>query len=285
MFPTRRSCGTACVAHLARTDVVTPNLPGFAAPVPDGFDATKEAYAAWLTEQIEAIGEPVDLVGHDWGSLLVQRVVSTRPDLIRTWAAGAGTVDREYVWHEMAQMWQTPEVGEQIMEAMTADALVDGLADQIGAASAQPMVGRSVDDTMKECILALYRSAVHVGAEWADAVDTITSPGVVFWGADDPYVTPDFGERLAAAHRRAARDVRGQRPLVAGDEARRGRPRARSALGIRLALRGTSRVLCSYRPGIRCQRSKERSAPLTCRWCRRGARVWHRHDRSAAPSR
>ena len=29
-------------AHLARVDVVTPNLPGFDAPVPDGFDATKE---------------------------------------------------------------------------------------------------------------------------------------------------------------------------------------------------------------------------------------------------
>ncbi len=50
---------------------------------------------------------------------------------------------------------------------------------------------------MKACILALYRSAVNVGEEWADAVDGITRPGVVFWGADDPYVTQDFGERLA----------------------------------------------------------------------------------------
>ncbi len=95
-------------AHLSRADVVTPTLPGFGTPVPQGFDATKEAYADWLTAEIEAIGVPVDLVGHDWGSMLVQRVVSTRPELIRTWAAGAGAVDRSYTWHELAQMWQTP---------------------------------------------------------------------------------------------------------------------------------------------------------------------------------
>jgi hypothetical protein len=31
-------------AHLERTDIVTPGLPGFATPVPAGFDASKEAY-------------------------------------------------------------------------------------------------------------------------------------------------------------------------------------------------------------------------------------------------
>jgi pimeloyl-ACP methyl ester carboxylesterase len=183
-------------AHLSRTDVITPNLPGFASPVPAGFGATKEEYVAWLTGELEAIGEPVDLVGHDWGSLLVQRVVSTRPDLIRTWAAGAGTADREYVWHELAQMWQTPEVGEQVMEAMSGDALVDALAEQLGREQATQVV-KHLDDTMKDCILKLYRSAAGGFDEWHDAIDAIDRPGVVFWGADDPYVTADFGERLA----------------------------------------------------------------------------------------
>jgi pimeloyl-ACP methyl ester carboxylesterase len=164
--------------------------------VPSGFDATKEAYVDWLVREIETVGEPVDLVGHDWGSILVQRVVSIRPDLIRTWAAGAGTVDREYVWHDLAQMWQTPEVGEQIMEAMSGDALVDALAEQVGREHAA-VVASSVDDTMKDCILRLYRSAAGGFAEWHDAVDAIDRPGLVLWGADDPYVTPNFGERLA----------------------------------------------------------------------------------------
>jgi pimeloyl-ACP methyl ester carboxylesterase len=183
-------------SRLARTDVITPSLPGFAAPVPTGFTATKEEYVDWLIGQIEAVGEPVDLVGHDWGSLLVQRVVSLRPDLIRTWAAGAGTVDGEYVWHELAQMWQTPEVGEQVMDAMVGDALVDALADQLGREYATE-VANNVDATMKDCVLKLYRSAAGGFAEWHDAVDAIDRPGLVLWGADDPYVTADFGERLA----------------------------------------------------------------------------------------
>src|SRR5262245_57722683 len=115
-----------------RDDIITPNLPGFGAPVPDGFGATKEEYVDWVIAEIEQIGEPVDIVGHDWGSLIVQRVVSLRPDAIRTWAAGGGTVDRDYVWHDVAQMWQTPGVGEQVIEAMNGDALVDALAEQMG---------------------------------------------------------------------------------------------------------------------------------------------------------
>ncbi len=183
--------------HLSRSDVVTPSLPGFASPVPEGFDATKEAYVDWLVAQLESIGEPVDIVGHDWGSLLVQRVVSIRPDLVRTWAAGAGAVDREYVWHDLAQMWQTPGVGEQVMDAMTPDAMADGLGDQLGSRERALAVASRVDETMKRCVLTLYRSAAGGFGEWHDAVDAISCPGLVIWGAQDPYVTPDVGERLA----------------------------------------------------------------------------------------
>ncbi len=89
-------------AHLRRTDVIAPSMPGFGAPLPEDFDCTKEAYAAWLIAQLEAVGEPVDLVGHDWGCMLVQRLVSQRPDLVRTWAAGGGPLDSAYVWHQAA---------------------------------------------------------------------------------------------------------------------------------------------------------------------------------------
>ncbi len=114
-------------AHLSRKDVVAVDLPGFGSPLPSGFDSTKEAYAAWLIAEIEKIGAPVDLVGHDWGSLLTLRVASTRPDLIRTWTGGSGAVHPDYVWHDMARMWQTPQVGEQVMAAMTGDALKTAL--------------------------------------------------------------------------------------------------------------------------------------------------------------
>lgn len=185
--------------HLSRSDVVTPNLPGFGAPLPPGFDPTKEAYVDWLITELERVGEPVDLVGHDWGSLLVQRAVSLRPDLIRTWACGDGPVDREYVWHDMAQQWQTPEVGEAVMAAMSdAAALADGLTAGGVPAEDAAAVAAHVDATMQACILRLYRSAIRVGEEWEDGVARITRPALILWSRDDPYVPPLFGERLAA---------------------------------------------------------------------------------------
>jgi pimeloyl-ACP methyl ester carboxylesterase len=147
---------------------------------------------------MEKVGEPVDLVGHDWGSLLVQRAVSLRPDLIRTWACGNGPVDREYVWHDMAQQWQTPGVGEALMEFMGGDAMIEGLvAGGVPAAAAPDVVSR-IDERMKQCILTLYRSAVKVGEEWEAGVAKITRPGLVLWGREDPFVAPHFAERLAA---------------------------------------------------------------------------------------
>src|SRR4030095_5226671 len=157
-------------SFLSRRDVLTPSLPGFGCGVPAGFAATREAYVDWLVGELERIAEPVDLVGHDWGSLLVQRVVSLRPDLVRTWACGDGPVDVEYVWHDLAQQWQTPGVGEQIMAAFTPEALEEGLA---GAGIPREMAretARYVDEPEKQARLCLYRSAVHVGGAWQRGV-------------------------------------------------------------------------------------------------------------------
>src|SRR4051812_48349641 len=89
-----------------RDDTIALALPGFDAPLPDQWPesggATKEHYPEWIVREPEAVGERVDLVGHAWGSILVQRVASPRPDLVRTLACGGGPLDREYVWHDLA---------------------------------------------------------------------------------------------------------------------------------------------------------------------------------------
>src|SRR3954468_6953618 len=77
------------VSHLHRDDVITPQFPGFGCPRPDGFGATKEEYVEWLIGELEAIDGPIDLVGHDWGGGLTVRLVSTRPDLVRSWVTDA----------------------------------------------------------------------------------------------------------------------------------------------------------------------------------------------------
>jgi pimeloyl-ACP methyl ester carboxylesterase len=184
-------------ACLKRTDIITVSLPGFDAPLPSGFAATKEAYADWLIGELERIGSPVDLVGHDWGALLVQRAVSVRPDLVRTWACGDGPIDVEYVWHDTAKQWQTPQVGEQLMAMMTPAAMGGALAAAgVPAAIAKETAG-FIDATMKDCILRLYRSAVNVGAEWQADVEKVRRPALILWSRDDPFVAPRFAERLA----------------------------------------------------------------------------------------
>lgn len=189
-------------AALDRTDVVALSLPGFGVATPTDWTATKAEYAAWLEAELVALGEPVDLVAHDWGALLAQRVASRRPDVIRTVALGSGPCDRAYEWHPMAQAWQTPDVGEQVMHsllAMSADERADGLVAGGAPADLAVIQADDIDERMASCILALYRSAVTVGAEWEDAVAAMPSrPALVFHGADDPYLGTGVAERLAA---------------------------------------------------------------------------------------
>ncbi|MEX2254488.1 MAG: alpha/beta hydrolase [Acidimicrobiia bacterium] len=181
------------LAALTRDDVITLALPGFGCPLPHGFGATKDEYAGWVADQIDALGEPVDLVGHDWGSLLTQRVALTRPELLRSFAMADGAVTGRFAWHDLALQWQTPEVGEQIMELMTGDAVADALRDagHPGAADA----AEAVDDTMKGCILDLYRSATEIAREWSPT-GPAERPGLVIWGTADPFGAVASGERF-----------------------------------------------------------------------------------------
>ena len=187
----------AVLARLDRRDVVTVSLPGFGTAPPAGFDPSKDAYAAWLVEQIAVHREPVDLVGHDWGAILALRAACLRPDLVRSWAIGSGPLDAEYVWHKTAQIWQTPGVGEAMMEMMGGEEMVEGLIGSGVPADVAPEVVSQIDGRMKSCILALYRSAVKVGEEWEDDVARIRRPALILWGREDPFVAPRFAERLA----------------------------------------------------------------------------------------
>lgn len=195
--PDTASVWDAVVSCLDRKDVVRLSLPGFGCPLPAGFSATKEAYVDWLLGQLAALQGPIDLVGHDWGGLLVVRAVSVRPDAVRSWVAGGAPLDREYVWHQAAKAWQTPGMGEKVMVCMTPErlgvALVAAAVPEADAAT----TARNVDATMKQCILNLYRSAVHAGEEWEDDLKRVSAPGLVLWGEKDPYAAVEFGARLA----------------------------------------------------------------------------------------
>jgi pimeloyl-ACP methyl ester carboxylesterase len=189
--------------HLGGYDepVVAADLPGFAHPAPDGFPCTKEAYVDWIIARLEELGGGVDLVGHDWGSLLVQRVASVRPDLLSSVACGGATVDADYPWHPLAQVWQTPGEGERYMaQELTPEFGITHLVENgVPRENAERNVW--LTPRGKTTILRLYRSAVHIGAEWQPDLERLEVPALVIWGRDDPYVPLEWGERLAARMR------------------------------------------------------------------------------------
>jgi pimeloyl-ACP methyl ester carboxylesterase len=179
--------------------------PGFGAPVPDGFGATAAEYGAWLVAELETIGEPVDLVGHDLGSGHVIGVATSRPDLLRSWAAdGLGTFDPDYEWHELAQIWQTPGAGEAWIAANLARSVDERAAFLIEHgmdAAIAARVAPGFDAAMGACILSLYRSRrkEDLAAVAASSGRAATRPGLALVATGDSLVGTVEQRRRSAA--------------------------------------------------------------------------------------
>jgi pimeloyl-ACP methyl ester carboxylesterase len=197
--------------RLDRDDTIALSLPGFGNVRPPGFSATKDDYVDWVINQLQkAVGEaagPVDLVGHDWGGGFVVRVVSLRPDLVRSWVTDAASLaDRDFEWHDFAKIWQTPGEGEAFWEQQLAAPPEERSAVfttfGVPADEAKAMAAR-VDREMAACILSLYRSATRVNDEWGPAFEAIPKPGMVVIPSGDPFLSADGAQR--AAERAGAR--------------------------------------------------------------------------------
>lgn len=173
------------VSELGRDDVVTLSPPGFGAPVPRNFSATFDEYVLWLVGSLESLGEPVDLVGHDWGANMALRVACERPDLLLSWCVDtAGVWAPDYMWHEVSTMFRTPGVGEDIISAWLAMGpegrqsifQPPGIAPDVVAEMAD-----AIDEEMGRCILGIYRSADEAAfARWREQLPAASArPGLV----------------------------------------------------------------------------------------------------------
>ncbi|MGN6474416.1 MAG: alpha/beta fold hydrolase [Mycobacteriales bacterium] len=192
------------LSALDRSDVLTLAPPGFGAAVPQGFGATYDEYVAWLVQELQAIGEPVDLVGHDWGANFSFRVACERPDLLRSWAIDtAGGFAPDYSFPDVSRVWQTPGDGEKAM----ANWLAMGVAERTTLNEALGMSGdvaaelaAAFDEPMTECILAVYRSVPEsVLADLGQRASAAAArPGLVIHPTGDEYTgTPGQHQWLA----------------------------------------------------------------------------------------
>ena len=187
-------------------DIVTLVPPGFGAPAPSGWGATQVEYRDWLTSELRAF-EEIDLVGHDWGAGHVYGVLADGRVNVRTWAADcAGLLHRDYVWHDAAQRWQTPDLGEQMVAGMAAMD-IDTMITAFGGMGITEAIVREmkpwVNDEMARCILALYRSAAQPAMRELGEMFVTTRPasGLVIIAENDHYAGPH------AMHEEMARSV------------------------------------------------------------------------------
>ena len=201
------------VEAIGRADVVRLSPPGFGAPLPDDWPATYLDYRDWLEGELSRLDAPIDLVGHDWGGGHVLNAVMHRPELVRSWASDIiGVFDQDYVWHDLAQVWQTPEDGEQLVETMMGAPLKERAA-QLAALGLTPQVATKMaagqGPEMGRAILALYRSARQPAmAEAGRELERARArPGLSLLATDDHYVGSEEIRRRAAD--RAGRPYRG----------------------------------------------------------------------------
>jgi pimeloyl-ACP methyl ester carboxylesterase len=202
------------VPLLEPSPVVRLSPPGFGAPVPEGFGATMPEYRDWLIGEIEALDAgPVDLVGHDWGGGHVLNVAMARPDLLRSWVSDiVGVFDPEYVWHDLAQVWQQPGVGEQAVAQMAAApvaARAANLADRGMAPAVADRVAAGFDEAMAQSILRLYRSAAQptLADAGRDLEKAAQRPGLAIMPSEDFRVGTEEQRHRAAARAGARAEV------------------------------------------------------------------------------
>ncbi len=207
--------------------------------MPEGFGATMEEYRDWLVGELTALGGDVDLVGHDWGAGHVLGAVAARPDLVRTFATDcAGLVHPDYVWHDMAQAWQTPEVGEEVVAAMGQGTLADRTATYVDLGideTAAADIVAAFDAVMADCILRLYRSAAQPAmAELGARLRATTLPPGLFVIATRGSLRRRHDHRARGRHRARGIDRRGRaRALVDVRRRRTGGRRPGRSLGAR----------------------------------------------------
>jgi pimeloyl-ACP methyl ester carboxylesterase len=201
------------VDALGRDDVVRVSPPGFGAPLPDDFPATCLAYRDWLEDELAGFKEPVDLVGHNWGGGHVVNTVMHRPELVRSWASDVvGVFDPDYIWHDLAQVWQTPGDGEQLVDTMMGGTVQDR-AKRLAAFGVPLDVATSIaaaqGPEMGRAILLLYRSARQSAmAEAGRGLEAAAArPGLSLLATEDHYVGSEKLRRRAADRAGARTEV------------------------------------------------------------------------------
>ena len=192
---------------LARTGGYALDLPGFGSSGKAAdFDYSIGGYGRFLGGFVDHLGlDRVQLVMHDWGSVGLA-LAQERPELVeRLVLIDAVPFLPDYRWHQIARIWRTPLLGE-LFQGFSSKWASKRIMRRMGAMR-EDAIGGYVDEAWQHfdhgtqrAILKLYRSAPpDVLARAGERLGDVTSPALVVWGEDDPYLPTKFAHAYADA--------------------------------------------------------------------------------------
>jgi pimeloyl-ACP methyl ester carboxylesterase len=189
-------------AFLERTGGVAPDLPGFGRSAkPADFDYSIPGYRRFLSEFVDRAGlDRFSLVVHDWGGVGLTLAQQMPERLDRLLIFNCVPLFDSYRWHRLARIWRTPLLGELFM-GFTFRWSFKRLSRESNFKPG-PLPDDFIDDFYRwfdhgtqRAILKLYRADRTVTAP----LDAVTAPALVVWGEKDPYLGPEWADRIAAA--------------------------------------------------------------------------------------
>jgi pimeloyl-ACP methyl ester carboxylesterase len=187
--------------------------PGFGrADKPADFEHTVAGHAAFIDAALGELGiDKVHLVLHDFGGPWGLEWAANHTDRVASMVLINTGVLRDYRWHLMARIWQTPVLGE-IFNALsmrsgflsvlrrTDPRLPSDVLDRLYEAGRDPRTKRAV--------LRLYRASKSpLIAQWSAATTErlrpLDLPALVVWGANDAFVPVEQAHRQLEVFPRA----------------------------------------------------------------------------------
>ncbi|RDI19402.1 pimeloyl-ACP methyl ester carboxylesterase [Rhodococcus sp. AG1013] len=188
------------VADFAR--VIAPDMPGFGdAEQRADQDYTVPSQAAHLGGIIDQLGvERAHLVLHDFGGPWGLTWAINHPEQVASITLIDTGINRESHWHGLARLWRTAIAGELVQLMLRPrinrsiirrknPALPDQWLEQI--------VGHMAPSGTKRAVLQMYRSLDLAALERAltGPLRDLTTPALVVWGEDDPFVPSDLARQ------------------------------------------------------------------------------------------
>lgn len=188
---------------------IAPDLPGLGkSTAPKDFDLSLDNMARFVNELLDKLNvrEPAHLFVHDFGGHYGLAWAARYPARVRSLTISNTSFFSSFRWHQAAQMWRTPILGNLMManlpKGMTIKSMraaSPGLSDEY--------LNRAFEEGFappahRRMILRLYRerSPQKDFIGWEDDLRALAArvPSLVVWGDLDPFAASRYAEAFGA---------------------------------------------------------------------------------------